>query len=395
MQLLCLLFLLRMPAAAESFPSCVVKTSSTTYKEPASLKELLDCQRGKLGRSSDAYRKRYGKELPEAKLERWQELQRQEVREFLRRHPKLATLPDDHPPGGTARPGQDLPESGAQAMDKDTEALKQRLWDESDQGRKGVTPEMADQIVRDLMAKQGFVSDDMAALLNAVQKDGPKLTEDTVLKLQDAARQAKANGMKLDIKPEMEVYNPSMFGEVENLIKKNLLKKPYYINCVMGVDGMGGYAGTTPNLLTMINLMPEGSVFNVSGIGRYQMEMNVASMIMGGNVRVGLEDNIYYKKGELFCDKVRVSKVLKKTGTPAYIYSYKTFTEHLAKLQKAFRAAKPTPKPDSKSWRQRDLVHILCKDSLHTALAQMNTSNSCCTPPAAQGTVSSVLRTDS
>lgn len=48
-----------------------------------------------------------------------------------------------------------------------------------------------------------------------------------------------------------------------------------------------------------------------------------------------------YKKGELYCDKVRVGKILKKTGTPAYIYSHKTLTEHLVKLQKAFRSAKP------------------------------------------------------
>ncbi len=51
--------------------------------------------------------------------------------------------------------------------------------------------------------------------------------------------------------------------------------------------------------------------------------------------------DFYYKNGQLFCDKVPVPKILKKTGTPAYIYSYKTFTEHLAKLQKAFRVAKP------------------------------------------------------
>ncbi|MFA5160488.1 MAG: diaminopimelate decarboxylase [Candidatus Omnitrophota bacterium] len=51
--------------------------------------------------------------------------------------------------------------------------------------------------------------------------------------------------------------------------------------------------------------------------------------------------DFYYKQGELYCDKVRVSKILKKTGTPAYIYSQKTFLDHLAKLQKAFRSAKP------------------------------------------------------
>jgi len=51
--------------------------------------------------------------------------------------------------------------------------------------------------------------------------------------------------------------------------------------------------------------------------------------------------DFYYKKRELYCDKVRVSKILKKTGTPAYIYSQKTFLDHLAKLRKAFRSAKP------------------------------------------------------
>ena len=51
--------------------------------------------------------------------------------------------------------------------------------------------------------------------------------------------------------------------------------------------------------------------------------------------------DFYYKNGELYCDRARVSKILKKTGTPAYIYSHKTFVEHLAKLQKAFRSAKP------------------------------------------------------
>jgi 3-keto-5-aminohexanoate cleavage enzyme len=128
---------------------------------------------------------------------------------------------------------------------------------------------------------------------------GKEKKESLFMNLRNEIEAFAAKMIELDIKPEMEVYNPSMFGEVESLIKKNLLKKPYYINCVMGVDGMGGYAGTTQNLMTMINLIPLDSIFNVTGIGRYQMEMNVASMILGGNVRVGLEDNVYYKKGEL------------------------------------------------------------------------------------------------
>jgi len=124
--------------------------------------------------------------------------------------------------------------------------------------------------------------------------------------------------LERDIKPEMEVYNPSMFGEVENLIKKGLLKKPYYINFVMGVGGMGGYPGTTKNLITMIDLLPVGSLFNVSGIGRYQIGMNISSMATGGHVRVGLEDNVYYHKGELAKSNAqlveRIVRIAKEVG---------------------------------------------------------------------------------
>jgi 3-keto-5-aminohexanoate cleavage enzyme len=104
--------------------------------------------------------------------------------------------------------------------------------------------------------------------------------------------------LERNIKPEMEVYNPSMFGEVENLIQKGLLKKPYYINFVMGVGGMGGYPGTPKNLLAMADHLPDGALFNVTGIGRCQLAMNTMAILMGANVRVGLEDNVFYRKGE-------------------------------------------------------------------------------------------------
>jgi 3-keto-5-aminohexanoate cleavage enzyme len=105
--------------------------------------------------------------------------------------------------------------------------------------------------------------------------------------------------LKRKIRPEMEVYNPSMFGEVENLIKKDLVEKPCYVNMVMGVGGMGGYPGTPENLVTMIRHLPEGAVFNVTGIGKYQLAMNTMAILTGGHTRIGLEDNVFYRKGEL------------------------------------------------------------------------------------------------
>ena len=101
-----------------------------------------------------------------------------------------------------------------------------------------------------------------------------------------------------NIRPEMEVYNPSMFSEVENLIKKDLLTGPWYVNSVMGAGAMGGYPGTPENLLEMKRHLPDGAIFNVTAIGKYQVAMNTMSIITGGHARVGLEDNVYYNKGE-------------------------------------------------------------------------------------------------
>jgi 3-keto-5-aminohexanoate cleavage enzyme len=117
------------------------------------------------------------------------------------------------------------------------------------------------------------------------------------------------------IKPEMEVYSPAMFGEVDNLISKKLLRQPYYVNFVMGVGGMGGYPGTPRNLITMAGHLPAGAKFNVSGIGRAQLPLSAMAIIMGGHARVGLEDNIYYRRGELASSNAQlVERVVRLAG---------------------------------------------------------------------------------
>ena len=114
------------------------------------------------------------------------------------------------------------------------------------------------------------------------------------------------------IKPEMEVYSPAMFGEVDNLIARGLIREPYYVNFVMGVGGMGGYPGTPRNFITMIDHLPPGAKFNVSGIGRTQLPMAAMAILAGGHARVGLEDNIYYKRGELAsCNAQLVERVVR------------------------------------------------------------------------------------
>ena len=104
---------------------------------------------------------------------------------------------------------------------------------------------------------------------------------------------------KRGIKPEMEVYNHAMLHDVRRLIKEGLVKKPYYINIVLGMRYQGAEPGTPETFFSMVKNMPKDAIFNCTGVGQAQTRLGTMSMIMGGCVRVGLEDNIYYRKGEL------------------------------------------------------------------------------------------------
>lgn len=98
------------------------------------------------------------------------------------------------------------------------------------------------------------------------------------------------------VKPEMEVYSHSMMVDVDNLIKLGYIKKPYYVNFVLGMTHQGALSGDPRNLISLIPYLPEGAVFNVSGIGPAQLPLSTLSMLLGGHSRVGLEDNVYYTK---------------------------------------------------------------------------------------------------
>jgi 3-keto-5-aminohexanoate cleavage enzyme len=101
------------------------------------------------------------------------------------------------------------------------------------------------------------------------------------------------------IKPEMEVYNVSMIYEANLLIEKGLLQKPYCMSLILGMAYQGAQEANMMFLPTYLQYIPEDTYFSALGIGRAQTPLGVMGMIFGGNVRVGLEDNLYYQKGEL------------------------------------------------------------------------------------------------
>lgn len=105
--------------------------------------------------------------------------------------------------------------------------------------------------------------------------------------------QALAEAMnERGIVPEWELFDLGMVDTAHFLIKRGLLHKPYYANILLG--SLGTLSATPYNLVAMVRALPEGTVWSGAGIGRFQFYVNSMSVTMGGHVRVGLEDNLFY-----------------------------------------------------------------------------------------------------
>lgn len=99
-------------------------------------------------------------------------------------------------------------------------------------------------------------------------------------------------------KPELEIYDAGMINNALILRDIGLLKEPLYFNLVMGIPGQCNLP-TPKTLFHLVESLPPGSQWQVSGIGRHQFALVAMSIVLGGNVRVGLEDNVYIEKGKL------------------------------------------------------------------------------------------------
>jgi 3-keto-5-aminohexanoate cleavage enzyme len=103
------------------------------------------------------------------------------------------------------------------------------------------------------------------------------------------------------IKPEIEIYNNSDMDDLEYLIDRGVLKKPYYVSFVLGMNRVNNQASrySPKHLFHLVDLLPPDSKFSVVGIGRIEFDAETLSLLLGGNVRVGFEDNIYISRGKL------------------------------------------------------------------------------------------------
>lgn len=114
------------------------------------------------------------------------------------------------------------------------------------------------------------------------------------------------------IKPEYEVMDLShVMIDAMKAIEAGLDKPPYYFDFVLGCDRR--FQGALPYrydvLNTLVNYLPENSIFTTAALGPAQLPANIQSILMGGHIRTGLEDNLFFTKGVLASNQMLVERM--------------------------------------------------------------------------------------
>ncbi|MBZ4691317.1 MAG: 3-keto-5-aminohexanoate cleavage protein [Cereibacter sp.] len=100
---------------------------------------------------------------------------------------------------------------------------------------------------------------------------------------------------KMGVKPEIECFAPRDLLLANKMLEDGLFDAPPLYQFVTG--NRWGLPSTPETLIYMRNLLPPGAIWSAFGIGRMQLPMVAQATLLGGNVRVGLEDNLYLKRG--------------------------------------------------------------------------------------------------
>ena len=131
-------------------------------------------------------------------------------------------------------------------------------------------------------------------------------------------RPAATRMRELEIAVEIETFDSGMIRNGLRLIDEGLICGPGFWQLCLGVPG-----GAAPDLQTigyLLSRLPQGALWSMLGIGRHQLEVNVLSLLYGGHVRTGLEDNVYYRRGELARSNAqlveRVVRLAQELGRP-------------------------------------------------------------------------------
>ncbi len=111
------------------------------------------------------------------------------------------------------------------------------------------------------------------------------------------------------VKPEIEVFEAGMINNALFLVKKGILSSPLHFDFVLGAPG--AMPGSIKNLLFLSESIPIGSTWTVAGIGKNEIPLATAAILLGGHVRVGLEDNLYLPDGSLASNPALVETIVR------------------------------------------------------------------------------------
>jgi uncharacterized protein (DUF849 family) len=123
--------------------------------------------------------------------------------------------------------------------------------------------------------------------------------------LEKMARYAQEWG----VKPELEVFDMGQVGIATRMVRKGLIDGAPLFQFCLGIDG--GAAASAQSILALKSMIPDNAIWAAFGISVHEMPMVAQAVLLGGNVRVGLEDNLYLERGVLATNGQLVEKAVR------------------------------------------------------------------------------------
>ncbi len=200
-------------------------------------------------------------------------------------------------------PADESPSTDVRIFEEIYRGLKERtrlIIQISTGGRAGMAYEQRSDRLR-LKPEMASLTTGSVNFPDSVYANSPELIE-------RLAADMKTHG----IKPEMEIFDVSMIRNAVDLAERGLAEPPLHFDFVMGLKG--AIPATIENLVHLRNSIPSGATWTVAGIGAAQLVMNTHAILMGGHVRIGLEDNIYFRKGETAPNERFVERMVTLAG---------------------------------------------------------------------------------
>jgi 3-keto-5-aminohexanoate cleavage enzyme len=111
------------------------------------------------------------------------------------------------------------------------------------------------------------------------------------------------------VTPELEIFDLGHLSNAKRLAAEGAIRLPAHVDFVLGVPG--ALEASVEHLVDCVRALPPGCTWTVAGIGRMQLTLAAVAVAMGGHVRVGLEDNLYYSKGRLATNEELVARVVR------------------------------------------------------------------------------------